>query len=128
MTDETYRAECRSSRHLTAARREMRLARPVTGAAACLIEIRSGTGEQASLAQVLAELSPEETGGKGDSGWPAVFVLSASETTRLPLEWHPEGDMVYGYSIGKPSATCGAPLRNRTVDLLLTMETLCRLS
>ena len=24
--------------------------------------------------------------------------------------------------------TCGAPLRNRTVDLLLTMETLCRLS
>jgi len=23
---------------------------------------------------------------------------------------------------------CGAPLRNRTVDLLLTMETLCRLS
>ena len=27
-----------------------------------------------------------------------------------------------------PSLTCGAPLRNRTVDLLLTMETLCRLS
>jgi hypothetical protein len=26
------------------------------------------------------------------------------------------------------SLSCGAPLRNRTVDLLLTMETLCRLS
>ena len=29
---------------------------------------------------------------------------------------------------GKGPLTCGAPLRNRTVDLLLTMETLCRLS
>jgi hypothetical protein len=28
----------------------------------------------------------------------------------------------------KPPLTCRAPLRNRTVDLLLTMETLCRLS
>jgi hypothetical protein len=28
----------------------------------------------------------------------------------------------------KSRLTCGAPLRNRTVDLLLTMETLCRLS
>jgi hypothetical protein len=29
---------------------------------------------------------------------------------------------------GRGPLSCGAPLRNRTVDLLLTMETLCRLS
>src|SRR5690242_2764069 len=33
-----------------------------------------------------------------------------------------------GRKPGRDLLVCGAPLRNRTVDLLLTMETLCRLS
>jgi hypothetical protein len=45
-------------------------------------------------------------------------------------EWQSSGAftcMIIEYTIEKRSCP-GAPLRNRTVDLLLTMETLCRLS
>ena len=49
-------------------------------------------------------------------GWPEV------RPTWLP-EWLPR---IFGAFELFPCT--GAPLRNRTVDLLLTMETLCRLS
>jgi hypothetical protein len=45
---------------------------------------------------------------------------AASAEARVPLEWHILEGEVLGYIFEKPSYL-GAPLRNRTVDLLLTM-------
>jgi hypothetical protein len=46
----------------------------------------------------------------------------------VPLNLPLTCSTVLGFIFENYPLTCGAPLRNRTVDLLLTMETLCRLS